>query len=91
MFLKSSELELDGDPVVSDTSATINKQQKAGKKLSFRFKPVEFNGATYTVTENIVAYNGDHYMRKYLEISVPEEDKLDAEIDYSSRRGQAGR
>lgn len=82
MFLKSSELELDGDPVVSDTSATINKQQKAGKKLSFRFKPVEFNGATYTVTENIVAYNGDHYMRKYLEISVPEEDKLDAEIDY---------
>lgn len=82
MFLKSSELELDGDPVVSDTSATINKQQKAGKKLSFKFKPVEFNGATYTVTENIVAYNGDHYMRKYLEISVPEEDKLDAEIDY---------
>ena len=46
MFLKSSELELDGDPVVSDTSATINKQQKAGKKLSFKFKPVEFNGAT---------------------------------------------
>ena len=58
------------------------KQQKTGKKLSFKFKPVEFNGATYTVTENIVAYNGDHYMRKYLEISVPEEDKLDAEIDY---------
>lgn len=82
MFLKSSELELDGDPVVSDTSATINKQQKAGKKLSFKFKPFEFNGATYTVTENIVAYNGDHYMRKYLEISVPEEDKLAAEIDY---------
>lgn len=82
MFLKSSELELDGKPVVSDTSATINKQQKAGKKLSFKFKPVEFNGATYAVTENIVAYNGDHYMRKYLEISVPEEDKLDAEIDY---------
>ena len=82
MFLKSSELKLDGKPVVSDTSATINKQQKTGKKLSFKFKPVEFNGATYTVTENIVAYNGDHYMRKYLEISVPEEDKLDAEIDY---------
>uniref|UniRef100_UPI0040297E2C discoidin domain-containing protein n=1 Tax=Collinsella intestinalis TaxID=147207 RepID=UPI0040297E2C len=82
MFLKSSELELEGDPVVSDTSATINKQQKAGKKLSFKFKPVEFNGATYTVTENIVAYNGDHYMRKYLEISVPDADKLRAEIDY---------
>ena len=82
MFLKSSELELDGDPVVTDTNPTINKQQKTGKKLSFKFKPVEFNGATYTITENIVMYNGDHYMRKYLEISVPEEDKLDAEIDY---------
>ena len=82
MFLKSSELKLDGKPVVSDTPATINKQQKAGKKLSFKFKPVEFNGATYTVTENIVAYNGDHYMRKYLEISVPDADKLKAEIDY---------
>ena len=82
MFLKSSELELDGDPVVTDTNPTINKQQKTGKKLSFKFKPVEFNGATYAITENIVAYNGDHYMRKYLEISVPEEDKLDAEIDY---------
>lgn len=82
MFLKSSELELDGKPVVSDTSATINKQQKAGKKLSFKFKPVEFNGATYTVTENIVAYNGDHYMRKYLEISVPKDQAENAEIDY---------
>ncbi len=29
-----------------------------------------------------MAYNGDHYMRKYLEISVPDADKLRAEIDY---------
>lgn len=82
MLLKSSQLELDGEPVVADTNATINKQQKTGKKLSFKFKPVVFNGATYTITENYVMYNGDHYMRKFLEISVPEEDALDAEIDY---------
>lgn len=82
MLLKSSELELDGAPVVAPTKATINKQEKSGQKLSFKFKPIQFNGATYTVTENIVMYDGDHYMRKYLEISVPEEDKLDAEIDY---------
>lgn len=81
-FLKSSDLTLAGDPVMEDTTAVINKQEKTGKKLSFKFSPVEFNGATYTITENIVAYNDDHYMRKYLEISVPEEDKLDAEIDY---------
>ena len=82
MLLKSSQLELDGEPVVADTNATINKQQKTGKKLSFKFKPVVFNGAEYAITENYVMYNGDHYMRKFLEISVPEEDALDAEIDY---------
>lgn len=82
MFLKTSDLKLAGDPVIEDTSATINKQEKVGKKLSFNFQPIEFNGAEYTITENIVAYNGDHYMRKYLEISVPEADKLTAEIDY---------
>lgn len=27
-------------------------------------------------------YEGDHYMRKFLEISVPQQDALDAEIDY---------
>ena len=82
MLLKSSQLELDGEPVVTDTNPTINKQQKTGKKLSFKFKPVVFNGAEYAITENYVMYNGDHYMRKFLEISVPEEDALDAEIDY---------
>lgn len=82
MFLKTSDLELEGAPVIKDTTATINKQEKSGKQVSFKFKPVEFNGAEYTITENIVAYNGDHYMRKFLEISVPEQDKLDAEIDY---------
>lgn len=82
MFLKTSDLELEGAPVIKDTTATINKQEKSGKQVSFKFKPVEFNGAEYTITENIVAYNGDHYMRKFLDISVPDADKLDAEIDY---------
>ena len=81
-LLKSSDLTLAGDPVMEDTTAVINKQEKTGKKLSFKFKPVEFNGAQYSITENVVIYNGDHYMRKFLEISVPEQDKLDAEIDY---------
>ena len=53
MLLKSSQLELDGEPVVADTNATINKQQKTGKKLSFKFKPVVFNGAEYAITENL--------------------------------------
>lgn len=81
MFLKSSELTLK-NASVKDTAATINKQKKTGKQLSFEYEPVEFNGATYTITENVVAYNGDHYMRKFLDISVPDADKTDAEIDY---------
>ena len=82
MLLNASQLELDGAPTVTGTKATINKQEKTGQKLSFKFKPYKFNGATYTITENYVMYNGDHYMRKFLEISVPEKDKLAAEIDY---------
>ena len=38
-FLKSSDLTLAGDPVMEDTTAVINKQEKTGKKLSFKFNP----------------------------------------------------
>ena len=83
MFLKTSDLTLaEGQPVETDTTATINKQEKTGKKLSFKFQPVKFNGVDYTITENIVVYNGDHYMRKYMEISVPKDQAANAEIDY---------
>lgn len=82
MLLKSSELTLDGDPTYTDTNAVINGKQKTGKKLSFKFQPKEYNGAMYSITENVVMYEGDHYMRKFLEISVPQQDALDAEIDY---------
>lgn len=81
MLLKSSELKLK-KASVKDASDVINKQQKTGKQLSFEYEPVVFNGAEYAITENIVAYNGDHYLRKFLDISVPDADKLDAEIDY---------
>lgn len=83
MFLKTSDLTLaEGQPVETDTTVTINKQEKTGKKLSFKFQPVKFNGVDYTITENIVAYDGDHYMRKYMEISVPKDQAVNAEIDY---------
>lgn len=71
--LKTSELELNGEPKVTDTSATINKKKKTGKKISFTFKPVQFGTGNATVTENVVMYDGDHFMRKYLE--VESEDK----------------
>ena len=78
----SSALTLDGEPEISDTTATINDVEKTGKKVTFHFAPYTFDGVEYTITENIVMYNGDHFMRKYLEISIPDEAKATAAIDY---------
>ncbi|MGN0361026.1 MAG: leucine-rich repeat protein [Hominisplanchenecus sp.] len=78
----SSELKLKGKPVVEDTTATINNVEKTGKKITFTFEPYTFREIEYTISEVIVMYNGDHFMRKYMEISVPEDKKADAVIDY---------
>lgn len=78
----SSQLELSDDPIVEDTDATINNTAKTGKKITFQFKPYTFKDVDYTISEVIVMYNGDHFMRKYLEISVPENQKANAVIDY---------
>ncbi len=80
--LYSSDLTLTGDVKVEDTQATINGVEKTGKKITFNFAPYTFRDVEYTVSEVVVMYNGDHFMRKYLEISVPEAQQGDAEIDY---------
>lgn len=84
MTIESSELTLADENAVTceETVATVNGEQKTGEKLSFRFKPITFNGVEYTITENIVMYDGDHYMRKFMDISVPEDQADRAEIDY---------
>lgn len=79
---KSSDLTLSGAPVVSETTATINEVAKTGKKVTFNFEPYTYKGVEYTISQNIVMYEGDHFMRKYLEISVPNDKKADAVIDY---------
>ena len=58
----ASALELAGEPVIADTTATINKVEKTGKMITFNFKPYEFKGVTYTISEVIVMYDGDHFM-----------------------------
>ena len=78
----ASELTLAGAPTVENTSATINGVAKNGQKVTFRFAPFIFRSVEYTITENVVMYDGDHFMRKYLEISVPEAQKAGAVIDY---------
>lgn len=78
----SSALTLKGSPVVENTAATINDVQKTGKKITFEFAPYTFRDVEYTISEVIVMYDGDHFMRKYMEISVPEDQKADAVLDY---------
>ncbi len=53
-----------------------------GKSLRFNFAPFKFNDIDWTVSMNVEMNNGDHFMRKYLEISVPEEQQALARLDY---------
>lgn len=82
---KTSDLQLeDGKDAVKveDTTATINGEKKTGKKVAFSFEPYTHKDVEYTIDEVVVMYEGDHFMRKYLEIEVPDEDMGKAEIDY---------
>ena len=82
---ETSDLELkDGNDAVKveDTTATINGKEKTGKKVTFSFKPYTHKNVEYTIDEVIVMYEGDHFMRKFLEIDVPDDKMADAEIDY---------
>ena len=72
--IKSSNLEVDGAPQVNDIDG--------GKSLTFTFKPITARGVVYTVKEVITMKHGDSFMRKHLEISVPEADAEKAKIDY---------
>ena len=72
--IKSSNLEVDGAPQVNDIDG--------GKSLTFTFKPITARGIVYTVKEVITMKHGDSFMRKHLEISVPEADAEKAKIDY---------
>ena len=82
---ETSDLELkDGNEAVKveDTTATINGKEKTGKKVTFSFKPYTHKNVEYSIDEVIVMYEGDHFMRKFLEIDVPDEQMAKAEIDY---------
>ena len=79
----SSELTLKDNGIhAEDTTATINGVEKAGKKLTFEFEPFNFKNVDYSINEVLVMYEGDHFMRKFLEISVPKDQMDEALIDY---------
>ncbi|MGL5244238.1 MAG: discoidin domain-containing protein [Sarcina sp.] len=64
------------------TLNAVNVEESAnnnGKKIEFDFAPFQFKGANWDIDMNVVMEDGDHFMRKYLEISV---DDPKATIDY---------
>lgn len=74
--IKASQLTLD-----DVTIKAVTKDGSAGKHIAFTFMPYTAAGAEWTVTYNVVMYDGDHYMRSFLEIGVPEEDEDNAYIN----------
>ena len=71
--LKASELQLSGDPVVEDKTITVDGAEKHGKTVTFNFTPAKFGTADVTVAQKVAMFDGDHYMRKWLEIKSSNE------------------
>lgn len=65
-----------------DVAATVNKVDKTGVELTVEFDPYTYDGIQYSVKEVVTMYDGDSFMRKHLEISVPKEQAADAQIEY---------
>lgn len=65
------------------TLKSVNEENITnGKKLTFTYEPYTHEGIEYSINEILVMYDGDHFMRKYLEISVPTDKTAEAKIDY---------
>ena len=72
--IKASNLTVDGDPVVGEANGY--------KTLTFKFKPVTARNVQYTIKEVISMKDGESFMRKHLEIEVPEAQAKQAKIKY---------
>ncbi len=68
--ISGSQLELNGEPTIENTTTTINGVEKTGKLVTFTFNPVSFGQGEIHVKQKVVMYNGDHFMRKFLEIDA---------------------
>ena len=72
--IKASKLTVDGEPVVGEANGY--------KTLTFKFKPVTARNVQYTIKEVISMKDGESFMRKHLEIEVPEAQAKQAKIKY---------
>ena len=72
--IKASNLTVDGVPKVGEANGY--------KTLTFKFKPVTARNVQYTIKEVISMKDGESFMRKHLEIEVPQEQAKQAKILY---------
>ena len=72
--IKASNLTVDGVPEVGEANGY--------KTLTFKFKPVTARNVKYTIKEVISMKDGESFMRKHLEIEVPQEQAKQAKILY---------
>lgn len=52
------------------------------KSVRFDFAPYNFNDVDWSISMVVEMEDGDHFMRKHLEFSVPETQQTQARIDY---------
>ena len=71
--IKSSDLKL-------DTASIKKTDTETGVMVSFPFETVQKGGVDWDVTMKVTMDDDDHFMRKFLEIEVSDEQK--AAIDY---------
>lgn len=72
--IKSSEMTVNGEPVEGEANGY--------KTVTFNFKPITARNVQYTIKEVISMKDGESFMRKHLEIEVPEEQAKQAKILY---------
>ncbi len=72
--LRSSKLSLNKVDITDDG--------KGGKKLTFRYQSFRLGEVDWQVNMVYTLQNGKHYMRKHLEITVPDSQRSQARIDY---------
>ena len=72
--IKSSEMTVEGEPVQGEANGY--------KTLTFNFKPVTARNVQYNIKEVISMKDGESFMRKHLEIEVPEDQAKQAKILY---------
>ncbi len=81
---------LDADSVSTDIRSSelllkdveITDEGMGGKKLTFHYKDFRHGEVDWQISMVLTLQNGKHYMRKYLEISVPDSQRQQACIDY---------